>query len=61
MAAYVVRIDAMIVCRSDTDPEELPADIYSRIVEHVHSDDDLLNLDIEVMQLPADLSGPTPH
>ena len=46
MRAYIVEITAKVLVRSETDPDELPADIYSQIAEFVHSEDDLLELGI---------------
>lgn len=61
MGAFIVEITAKLVFRSDTDPEELPANLYSRISEHIGNDDDILDLCIEAMPLPPDLSGSAPH
>lgn len=56
MRAYIVEITAKVIHRSDTDPEELPADIYSRLSEQV-LDEDIIDLGVEVFTLPSDLSG----
>jgi hypothetical protein len=61
MRAFLVEITAKLVIRSDTDPEELPADIYAQVAEYIRSDDDILDLSIEAMPLPPDLSGQAPH
>ncbi len=61
MRAYIVEISAKLIIRSDTDPEELPADIYSQIAEFIRNDDDLLDLEVHAVPLPADLSGSAPH
>ncbi len=61
MRAFLVEITAKVVFRSDTAPDELPANIYSRISEHVGNDDDILELCIEAMPLPLDLSGQGTH
>jgi hypothetical protein len=60
MRAYIVEITAKVLVRSETDPEELPADIYSQIAEFVHNEEDLLELGIELFTLPVDLCGSTP-
>jgi hypothetical protein len=49
------------VIRSGADPEDLPANIYSRIADHFHDDDDILSLEVQAMPLPPDLSGQNPH
>ena len=46
-----------MVIRSDSDPEELPADIYARITEFIGSEEDLLALEIEMFPLPDANSG----
>lgn len=61
MRAFLIEITAKVVLRSDTDPEKLPADLYSRLSEHIGNDDDILDLCIEAMPLPLDLSGQDPH
>lgn len=61
MRAFIVEITAKVVFRSDTDPDELPANIYSRVSEHIGNDDDILELCIEALPLPLDLSGQGTH
>jgi hypothetical protein len=50
-------ITAKVVVRSDSDPEELPADMYARITEFIGNEEDLLALDIELFPLPDANSG----
>jgi len=50
-------ITAKVVVRSDSDPEELPADMYARITEFIGNEEDLLALDIELFSLPDANSG----
>jgi hypothetical protein len=54
---YLFEIAAKVVIRSDSDPEELPADIYARITEFIGSEEDLLALEIEMFPLPDANSG----
>jgi hypothetical protein len=61
MRAFIVEITAKVVFRSDTDPQELPADLYSRISEHIGNDDDILDLAVEALPLPLDLGGQSAH
>jgi len=61
MRAFLVEITAKVIVRSDTEPDELPADIYAHIAEYIHSDEDILDLSIEAMPLPPDLSGQASH
>ena len=44
MQAFLIEITAKVIFRSDTDPNELPADLYSRIAEHIGNDDDILEM-----------------
>jgi hypothetical protein len=54
---YLFEITAKVVVRSDSDPEELPADVYARISEFIGNEEDLLSLDIEMFPLPDANSG----
>ena len=57
MRPYLFEITALVVVRSETDPEELPADMYARITEFIENEDDLLSLEIEMFPLPDANSG----
>ena len=57
MRSYLFEITAKVVIRSDSDPEELPADMYARITEFIGNEEDLLALDIEMFPLPDANSG----
>ena len=57
MQPYLFEIAAKVVIRSDSDPDELPADIYARITEFIGSEEDLLALEIEMFPLPDANSG----
>jgi hypothetical protein len=59
MRAYLVEINAKLIIRSDTDPSELPADIYSQLAEFIPSDDDIVDLDVSTFALPGLDSGST--
>ena len=61
MRAHIVEITAKVIVRSDTDPDQLPADIYSQISEFIRNETDILDLSVELFTLPEDLSGTTPH
>ena len=60
MRAFIVEISAKLIIRSDTDPDDLPADIYSQIAEFIHSDNDILDIEVNAVPLPPDL-GTAPH
>ena len=57
MQPYLFEITALVVVRSETDPEELPADMYARIAEFIENEDDLLSREIEMFPLPDANSG----
>jgi hypothetical protein len=61
MRPFIVEVKATVVLRSDADPDELPADVYSRIAEHIHDDDDILSLEVQAMPLPPNISGQGTH
>ena len=61
MRAFIVEITAKVIIRSNTDPDELPADIYSHIAEFIRNDDDILDLEVQALPLPPDVSGTAPH
>jgi len=61
MQAYLVEINAKLIIRSDTEPEELPADIYAQLTEFIRNDDDIVDLDVSAFVLPGLNSGSAPH
>jgi hypothetical protein len=61
MQAFLIEITAKVIFRSDTNEDELPADIYSRITEHIGNDEDILDLLVEALPLPLDLGGQSTH
>jgi hypothetical protein len=48
---YLIEIEAKVLVRSSRDPEQLCADICSRISEHVGRDEDILDLGVEAYTL----------
>lgn len=61
MRAFFLEITAKLIIRSDTDPDDLPADIYAHLAEFIPSDEDIIDLEVNCVPLPPDLSGSTPH
>jgi hypothetical protein len=57
MRAYLVEINAKLIVRSGTEPEELPADIYAQLSEFIPSDDDIIDLDVSAFLLPGQDDG----
>lgn len=60
MRAFFLEITAKLIVRSDSEPDELPADIYSQLAEFIRSDEDIIDLEVHAVPLPTDL-GSTPH
>jgi hypothetical protein len=58
MRAFIIEISAKLIIRSDTEPDDLPADIYSRIAEFIPSEDDILDIEVNAVPLPPDLGSP---
>lgn len=61
MRAFYLEISAKLIIRSDTDPDELPADIYSHLAEFIRSDEDIIDIEVQAIPLPPDLCGSAPH
>jgi hypothetical protein len=57
MRAYLVEINAKLIVRSATEPEELPADIYAQLSEFIPTDDDIVDLDVSAFLLPGQDDG----
>ena len=57
MRAYVMQVSAKVVIRSDIDSDDLAANIYSQISEFIRDEEDLIDLELELFPLPANLSG----
>lgn len=61
MRAFYLEISAKLIIRSDSDPDDLPADIYSQLAEFIPSDEDIIEIDVTAVPLPPDLCGSAPH
>ena len=61
MRAFYLEITAKLIIRSDTDPDDLPADIYSHLAEFIPNDDDIIDIEVQAVPLPPDLCGSPPH
>jgi hypothetical protein len=60
MRAFYLEITAKLIIRSDTEPDDLPADIYSQLAEFIPNDEDIIDIEVAAVPLPPDL-GPAPH
>ena len=61
MRAFFLEITAKLIIRSDTDPDDLPADIYSHLAEFIPNDEDIIDIEVQAVPLPPDLCGSPPH
>lgn len=61
MRAFYLEISAKLIIRSDTDPDDLAADIYSHLAEFLPPEEDIIEIDVTTVPLPPDLCGSTPH
>jgi len=60
MRAFYLEITAKLIIRSDTEPDDLPADIYSQLAEFIPNDEDIIDIEVTAVPLPPDL-GSAPH
>jgi hypothetical protein len=61
MRAFYLEISAKLIIRSDTEPDDLPADIYSQLAEFIPNDEDIIDIEVTAVPLPPDISGSAPH
>lgn len=57
MRAFYLEISAKLIIRSNTDPDDLPADIYSHMAEYIRSDEDIIDIEVNCVPLPPDLGS----
>lgn len=57
MQWFVCEINAKLMIQSESDPEELPADIYAQLAEFLPSIDHLMDLEVQTFALPEDVYG----
>ena len=58
MRAFYLEISAKLIIRSNSDPDDLPADIYSHMAEYIRSDEDIIDIEVNAVPIPPDLCGP---
>lgn len=61
MRSFLVEITAKLFVRSDVDPDELPANIYSQLVEFIPSDDEIVDLEVAAFPLPGQKDDGSSH
>lgn len=57
MRSFLVEITAKLFVRSETEPDELPADIYSQLTEFIPNDDDIVDLEVAAFLIPGQDDG----
>jgi len=60
MRSFLVEITAKLIIRSDTDPDELPANIYSQLAEFVQ-DEEIVDLEVAAFPLPGQKDDGSSH
>ena len=61
MRSFLVEITAKLIVRSDTDPDELPANIYSQLAEFIPTDDEIVDLEVTAFLLPGQQDDGSSH
>lgn len=57
MAGYYLEVQCKLFIRSDTPQDLIPGDVYSQIAEHVHSDEDIIEIEVNCVPVPGDIHG----
>jgi hypothetical protein len=55
MAGYFLELSCKLFIRSDTPADLIPGDVYSRLAEHVRSDEDIIEIEVNCVPVPADI------
>jgi hypothetical protein len=61
MAGYFLEVSAKLFIRSDSPADDIPGDIYSQIAEHIRSDEDIIDIEVNCVPVPEDLNGSPSH
>lgn len=59
MPGYYLEINCKLFIRSDTEADLILGDVYSQIAEHVRSDEDIIDIDVNCVPVPGDIHGAT--
>ena len=57
MAGYCLEVQCKLFIRSDTPQDLIPGDVYSQIAEHVRSDEDIIEIEVNCVPVPGDIHG----
>ena len=57
MAGYFLEVHCKLFIRSDTPADLIPGDVYSQIAEHVTSDEDIIEIEVNCVPVPNDIHG----
>jgi len=61
MRAFYLEITAKLIYRSESDPDDLPADIYSHLSEFIPNDEDVIDIEVQAVPLSLDIGGTASH
>ena len=59
MAGYFLEVRAQLFIRSDTPADLIPGDVYSQLAEHVRSDEDIIDIEVNCVPVPDDIHAVT--
>lgn len=59
MAGYFLELNCKLFIRSDTPADLIPGDVYSQIAEHVRSDEDIIDVEVNCVPVPEDIHAGT--
>lgn len=55
MAGYFLEVHCKLFIRSDTPADLIPGDVYSQLAEHVRSDEDIIEIEVNCVPVPGDI------
>jgi len=55
VAGYYLEVQCKLFIRSDTPEDLIPGDVYSQIAEHVRSDEDIIEIEVNCVPVPGDI------
>jgi hypothetical protein len=57
MAGFYLEVTCKLFIRSDKPADLIPGDVYSQIAEHIRSDEDIIDVEVNCVPVPADIHG----
>jgi len=55
VAGYFLEVHCKLFIRSDTSADLIPGDVYSQLAEHVRSDEDIIEIQVNCVPVPGDI------